>query len=483
MNPTEINLIPDISNPTPDYYCTWQTQLFATCNGGPAEQRKAICEQALFDPQKPWGWAHFYQKARGDLYLVMDDSWDVPPDNDERYYGSLQLDKEKFPTFCNEELPLKALTEKVKALGWKGLGGWVCARESPTLPAQNEQAYWSERLKETQRAGVSYWKVDWGEKCRKPAFRKMLTELGRIHAPDLWIEHAKIRESLPHSDVFRTYDVPALMSIPMTLEKIAALAPFPEAGDNKCLINCEDEAYIAAAGGFAMGIMRHPHVGPFADGRTDLSFPPLHRNLKTKLTEVLRAVRWHRLAPAFGGGKCVFSQEILSDTWRFEKREEEMELWWFDSPLIADFITDHIITKSAPAAFARNTVLPHVVPDEKGFAPYCIATRHPNGCFAVATLGRTAERSYFLPKCDITVSVGDADTIGIFGKYKTLRLETARPFTTVLLQDLAADTAVDITDKVSVSAKGLTLSGALLEQICALPEGDTSEPGAVLKLI
>lgn len=481
MKPT--NLIPDTPNPTPDYYCTWQTQLFATCNGGPAEQRKAICEQSLFDPQKPYGWAYFYEKARGDLYLVMDDSWDVPPDNDERYYGSLQLDKEKFPTFCNEELPLKGLTEKVKALGWKGLGGWVCAQESPTLQASSERTYWTERLQEMHRAGFAYWKVDWGEKCREPAFRKMLTELGRIHAPDLWIEHAKIRESLPHSDVFRTYDVPALLSIPMTLEKIAALAPFPEAGENKCLINCEDEAYIAAAGGFAMGIMRHPHVGPFADGRPDLSFPPLHRNLKTKLTEVLRALRWHRLAPAFAGGECVFSETILSDTWRFENREEEMELWWFDSPLIADCVMDDAVTKSAPAAFARNTSLPRVEPDEKGLVPYCIAAAHPNGCYSIATLGRTAERSYFIPLCDITIAVGDADTIGIFGKYKSLRVETARPFTTVLLQDLAADTAVDITDKVSVSAGSLTLPGALLEQICALPEGDTSEPAAVMKLI
>ena len=35
MKKTDINLIPDITNPSPDYYCTWQTQLYASCDGKP----------------------------------------------------------------------------------------------------------------------------------------------------------------------------------------------------------------------------------------------------------------------------------------------------------------------------------------------------------------------------------------------------------------------------------------------------------------
>ena len=31
-----INLIPSHKNPSPDYYCTWQTQLYATSGGTPA---------------------------------------------------------------------------------------------------------------------------------------------------------------------------------------------------------------------------------------------------------------------------------------------------------------------------------------------------------------------------------------------------------------------------------------------------------------
>ena len=97
MKRTEINLIPDIPNPTPDYYCTWQTQLYATSGGIPKMQRDIMGERQLFGTDKPYGWAYFYEKARKDLFLVMDDSWDVPEENDERYFGSLILDGSKFP--------------------------------------------------------------------------------------------------------------------------------------------------------------------------------------------------------------------------------------------------------------------------------------------------------------------------------------------------------------------------------------------------
>ena len=82
MKRTKINLIPDIRNDSPDYYCTWQTQLFATSDGKPERQRAIIGEKALFDFEKPYGWAYFYENIRNDLYLVMDDSWDVPPNGD-----------------------------------------------------------------------------------------------------------------------------------------------------------------------------------------------------------------------------------------------------------------------------------------------------------------------------------------------------------------------------------------------------------------
>ena len=57
MKKTKINLIPDCINTTPDYYCTWQTQLYATCDGKPTGQRGAINEKSLFAEEKPYGWA------------------------------------------------------------------------------------------------------------------------------------------------------------------------------------------------------------------------------------------------------------------------------------------------------------------------------------------------------------------------------------------------------------------------------------------
>lgn len=488
MKATTINLIPNTTNPTPDYYCTWQTQLYATCDGKPSEQRKAICEKSLFDTEKPYGWAYFYEQARNDLLFIMDDSWDVPLNNDTAYYGSLSLNEEKFPTFTkNTDNALKPLVEKMKSLGWKGLGGWVCAQESPVFfNGKSVEEYWIERLKAMNDAGFSYWKVDWGNKSESHEFRKMLTDLARVYAPDLIVEHAVIPNIIPHCDTFRTYDVPAILSIPMTLEKLVTCSNVPQPiGENKGLINCEDEAYVAAAGGYAMGIMRHPYSGAFTDGRADMSFPEIHRNLKTKLYEVIRATRWHRMAPAFGGGNFTASETTLSDTWKFEKIEEELENWWLGNPLICEYMNGNVLTKSAPAAVARNTPLPTVMPDANGNVPYCVASRNPNGVYSVVTLGRTMGRTYHIPQCDVTVYPEDAHTIGVFGEYNTLSLQTNVTCKRILAQDIAGTTAWDITEHVIKEPGKITIPGEWISLIGTLaqPQHDTSEPGVVLALI
>ena len=67
MKRMTVDLVPSHPNPTPDYYCTWQTQLYATSDGKPEGQRAVIGEKALFDENKPFGWAYFYEQARNDL--------------------------------------------------------------------------------------------------------------------------------------------------------------------------------------------------------------------------------------------------------------------------------------------------------------------------------------------------------------------------------------------------------------------------------
>ena len=494
MKKTDINLIPDIQNPTPDYYCTWQTQLYATSGGTPKMQRDIIGERQLFGEGKPYGWAYFYEKARRDLLLVMDDSWDVPTENEQGYFGSLILDKSKFPESTAGDISnakaLKRLTDRVKSLGWKGLGGWVCAQEAPVLIGEgNFEEYWIERMKDADASGFAYWKVDWGAKCGDIEFRKMLTELGRKHASGLIIEQAMTKRIIPSSDVYRTYDVPAIMSIPMTMQKIASFATIGVTEQGYMgLINCEDEAYVSAAGGFSMGIMRHPHVGAFPNGEADRSFPAIHRNLKTKMLEVVRAARWHRVAPAFGvdADNTRISDTMLSDTWRFEDRPAEIEQWWFKQSMIADFLEDEVLTKTAPAAISRGCELPNITPDADGNIPFAISSRNPNGVFSVATLGRTFDRSYYIPRCDVSINTGDADTVGIFGEYKSLIINTELGnIKAVLMQDIASDEAYDITRDISIEKGRIIISGDIIDKIGKLcqPSNDTSEIGVVLKLI
>ena len=474
-----INLVPDTVNPSPDYYCTWQTQLFATSDGKPEKQRAIISSRALFDKEKPYGWAYFYENVREDLILVMDDSWDVPLSGDTSFYGSLILSNDKFPGMTLEEL-----NKKIKSLGWKGLGGWICAQES--AKHQNSHLsvdYWTERLSEANKAGISYWKVDWGKSSRDISFRKMLTEQGKIHVPSLTIEHAVVKDIIPHCDVFRTYDVPAIMSIPMTMEKLADVLSLSHGG----LINCEDEAYIAAAGGFTMGIMRHPYSGTLPNGNADMSFPHIHRNLKTKMYEVIRAVRWHRIAPAFklSNNSISISSEHLSDTWEFINKNEEIEEWWFKQAAIRDFINNDTLTKTAPAFISRNTGLPNVVPDENGLVPYVVASKNPNGAFSIVTCGRTIGRSYIIPKCNISVNVEGSDTVGIFGEYKNLILENTGSISKVLIQDPASDSAFDITCRIHTENKRIIKPGEIIHTFGTMsqPEHDTSEPGVIIKLI
>lgn len=493
MKQTNINLVPSERNTTPDYYCTWQTQLYATCDGKPAGQRAIIGEKALFSEEKPYGWAYFYEQARGDLNLVMDDSWDVPLDGDSSYYGSLQLSPEKFPEAWegseNATEALKKLTDRIKALGWRGLGGWVCAQPSPRVDADAvSEDYWCARLQEANSADFAYWKVDWGDLGLDVGFRRMLTDLAREHAPRMKIEHACTLDALRYADVFRTYDVPAILSIPMTVSKLRDClgAVSPEDG-YAGILNCEDEVYTAAAGGFVMGVMRHPYSGNFVNGAADMSFPAVHRNIKSKIAEVLRAARFHRIAPAFGvGGAYAVSETVLRDFWNFDGHcAEELEAWWLNNNTLFEHIGEDFMAVTAPAAIARNMPLPAVTA-LYGEIPYTVAARHPNGVVSVATLGRTLGRYYGIPLADVELQTGDATIFGIFGEYATLSLRTSfteKP-TRILMQDLAADTAYDITEEVTWKDGTLTLPGSLIHTVGTEenPKGDTSEPGAVLCL-
>lgn len=103
----------------------------------------------------------------------------------------------------------------------------------------------------------------------------MLTETGRQYAPHLYIEHALENDFIEFSDVLRTYDVENIIAQPVTIQRICELLPYHASPDAEGLINCEDEPYIAAGLGCAIGVMRHPFAGNLPNGSRNRAFPPV----------------------------------------------------------------------------------------------------------------------------------------------------------------------------------------------------------------
>ena len=478
------SLVPDTPSKAPDYLCTWNIQGYATSYTGSDRMRAAMNEQYLFGTGKYEGWVNFFPKIREDLYFVMDDSWDIPQDINTKtnpYLGLAEPDTTRFPSLKGTpEERLKQLADKIKSYGWKGAGGWICAQEAEADPQHEDiEAYWTTRLKAADYAGFDYWKVDWGKHSRDGEWRKKLTDLGKTHAPRLYMEHALAQGCIAYSDVYRTYDIENVIAVPVTLQRIAEQLAYKAQPGYLGIINCEDEPYIAAALGCAIGIMRHPWAGNLPDGRQDHSFPPVGRDLKTRLDEVVRAVRWHRIAEPFGVKADARVDTVkLTDNWILQT----------DETYVKRTIGENIVEK-APARISRNMPLPEVSNLHGPEQPYVLASRYLNGAVAVATIERTLGRQCLLTPETVTISMEQLHApVGIFGEYESLVLEYAEDIPsnqiTILAQDLAADQATDITSRVKIAGNRLTLPGDLIHEIglsTATP-GDHSAPGLVLQI-
>ena len=128
---------------------------------------------------------------------------------------------------------------------------------------------------------------------------------------------------------------------------------------------------------------------------------------------------------------------------------------------------------------------PVVTPNIDGLVPFVIASKNPNGAYAVATLGRTSQRDYHIPKCNVKINAENSKTIGVFGEYENLIINTnIDSFNRILIQDLADQNAYDITHDVTFKKGSIIISGKLIKDICMLiqPEDDTSEPGVVIQI-
>jgi hypothetical protein len=448
------------------------------------DQRSAINERNIFESGEYRNWANVYPAIRSDLFFVMDDSWDIPQDENiiknNPYLGTAILDSTRFPSYKGSpEARFKKLVVDIKARGWKGLGGWICAQEAPQYGEVDTVAYWTERLRAAHNAGVSYWKVDWGKQQKNEQWRKMLTDIGKKEAPNLWIEHAMRNHYIEFSDVFRTYDVETVLSQVATINRVAELLKYQPRNQAKGVINCEDEPYIAAGLGCAIGIMRHPFNGNLPDGQQDMIHPPVGRDVKNRLDEIVRGVRWHRIAEPFGVGGIFERDTIeLKDYWVLKERETWMRRKAGDT-----------ISGKMPARVSRGLPLPEMSHPEAPDRPVVLASLYPNGAVAIATIGRSlGHESIF--RCEtVTVQIPNTKAlVGIFGDYESLILAYPQKISAtglkILGQDLAGKSAVEITNRIKIEDNCLIISGALIREIglMAATKGDISEPGMVLKM-
>ena len=466
--PKPHSLVPATANTSPDYFCTWNIQGYYS-SYVKGSQKDAVQESQLFGQGRNQNWLGQYAGVRQDLYFLMDEGWDLP-DEDVRVVPG------RFPSYAAGTQPenFTKLSEAVKKSGWRGLGLWMRA------DAKTDD-FWTQRLQWMQASGVAYWKVDYGHQEKDEAWRRHLTEMGRQTAPGLTIETALIPHAITWGDTYRTYDVDALLSVPQTLGRVVSELDLKAEPPAKGLINCEDEVYLGAALGCCYGVMRHSFAGNLPSGRQDFVFPPITRDLKHCTDEVVRAVRWHRVAPAFavGASPVATSSEQLTDNWFFQKDES----WRIPA--------GQQQSATAPAAVTRGLPLPEVTPAVGSIKPFVVASRNPNGAVAVATLGRTlcpsaTDRRWITGEvADVTLHVGrNSGPVGIFGRYHSLTLVFDKSVDghRVLAQDLAGSIPQDVTRLVHISGGRLLIPGTMIDRIgrSAATPGDKSDPGLVL---
>lgn len=487
------SLVPETPSTAPNYWCTWAVQNYMYGQGlseldtallegdsGGQLAHNAMSETALLGQD---GWAsNFHARVRGDLYLLLDDGWEMGGT------ATFQLDPEKFPSFKGSNGDrLRELNREINRLGWRGAALWCRNTPGGVTDLTLES--------ECSKAGIRYWKIDIGD----PAFNLVRTRndarisltLEHVHGelpvngdwkregrfgPQPWT--APRIEILRHTDVYRTYDVTAILSLPTTLDRVSELlrsaAGHPEMHS---LLNVEDEVYVAAALGCTMGVMRHSLYGRRPGSDADLFFNG-PRKIKQRMDEVVRALRWQRIAAPFasGIGRFETSDEVLTDGWTFARGET------WQSELVGA-----TVWQGAPAILARNIELPKV--STEGEKPFVFAARFPGGAVAVGAQERTRPgQGWFMPRCEVMVHAGDAPgPFGIFGEFDkiTLNFDKMPAGRRVVAQDLAGDEPVDITSRVEFNRRQLRLSRSLLREVGlrSRTPGDLSSPGLVVTLV
>jgi hypothetical protein len=479
-----VNLIPNQSEKSLSYWCSWHTQNIVAMidntdkfpadiatamksgENGAMGARMMMNEDLIFGSN---GYAHQYAEVRGDMYLMLDDGWDVDyginPDAAKCKFGSLIMSEERFPSVKGKSPAqrLKLINDKAKAFGWRGIGIWVAAQRSAEdyeAPfGEADLPYWRERILWSREAGVEYWKVDWGTQQDNHHFRRTLTELGRELYPQLVIEHATCmaplnafehgdpagegryesmsgvaahaKEGTSYSEVYRSYDVLNAMAVPTTLDRLAWLLKW-----SRGYVNGEDECTVNAALGCSIGVMRSHYCRVIQNEADD--------DRGWRLDEVTAAIRWQRLAPAFAGTNLECSEEILFDH-RYYHRGDSWTGW----------VDEKEVRQGAPAVMARNLPVSSIRVDAE-IKPFVAASLNPSGAYTVAALPRVVGKRLF-PRATLHCHVpAGVDTIGLFGANTDFCLHLAEAPAKVYVQSLIGDEALELTEGVEGSTVTIT---------------------------
>jgi hypothetical protein len=506
------NLLPATPAKAPNYWCTWYAQNYWIGRGGEVTDlsivsnpnaRDTLNYQAVFNPKDGWA-TKYLPRGRADYYFLIDHGWQTKVAAERTAGGgpfySLQIDPRDFEEYADTD-PQEALrlfNEEIKSLGWRGLGIWV--RGAVTPERARTFVAWS------KYAGVEYWKIDGGDIDRFNAFhakQEIFPELvleyvtgaegnlnpkwdqpGLKEYPSVYEVKGSKQESmlkvLQFTDAFRTYDATPILMTSTTLRRTHDILKQTAGNPQyRAVLNVQDDCNAAIGLGVLVASKRHPNYMERTYKGRDLHHQLSgKRHMQKRINEVERFGRWARIAPAFpaGQGSYAASSVELVDSYPFT----EWDTW--NSATYG--VTVH---QSAPAIIARNMPLPKV--EVEGDAPFVMATTYPNGPVGIATEGRVKPSDqWYHPRATVTVQIKDAtQPIGIAGHYRALVLEFGTSLDGVKhvwAQDLLADAAIDVKDRVRIEGSTLTIPGSLIDEIgtAAGDKGDSSAPGMVLRL-
>jgi hypothetical protein len=123
-----------------------------------------------------------------------------------------------------------------------------------------------------------------------------------------------------------------------------------------------------------------------------------------------------------------------------------------------------------------------------GEKPYVVCSIHPvNGALSVAVTPRTIGGKFHVtPLADIKIKGGSTFApVGIFGRFTSLSIEFDEDVEgfRVFAQNMLSDEAQDVTERVMLSGRTLTIDGSLMLSIGSPEDTENGIPGVVMKII